>query len=126
MTKKKTQSSSAVGAGIAVVASLAAAAGAYFIYGTKEGAKTKKKVKGWALKAKGELLERIEKMKDVSEDSYKKAVSDVMKKYEKIKAEHGDEVDAVVKELNGYWNHLKKHVRVEAKKIVKKVEKKVK
>lgn len=121
---KKVEKNSGVGAGLAVVATIAAAAGAYFIYGTKEGAKTKKKVRGWALKAKGEVLEKIEKLKDVSEESYNTTVSSVMQKYEKMRAEHGDEIDAVTKELKGYWNHLKKHANP-VKKAVKKVAKKV-
>lgn len=121
---KKVEKSSGVGAGLAVVATIAAAAGAYFIYGTKEGAKTKKKIKGWALKAKGEVLEKIEKLKDVSEESYNNTVATVMQKYEKMRAEHGDEIDAVTKELKGYWSHLKKHMN-DGKKTVKKAVKKV-
>ncbi len=113
---KKIEKSSGVGTGIAVVATLAAAAGAYFIYGTKEGSKTKKKVRSWALKAKAEVLEKIEKAKDVSEDSYNTAVATVMQKYEKMRSEHGDEIDAVTKELKGYWNHLKKHLAPAKKK----------
>lgn len=116
---KKVQKNGAVGAGVAIVASLAAAAGAYFIYGTKEGKKTKKKVRGWALKAKGEVLERLEKLKDVSEDSYRSTVESVMKKYDKLKAEHGDEIDMVTKELYGYWGQLRKHL-APVKKVSKK------
>ncbi len=110
---------SGIGAGLAVVATLAAAAGAYFIYGTKEGAKTKKKVKSWALKAKAEVLEKIEKAKDITEESYNDTVATVMQKYEKMRAEHGDEIDAVTKELKGYWSHLKKHLNP-AKKVAAK------
>jgi hypothetical protein len=119
MTAKK---SGGAGAGLvaAGVAAVAAAAGAYFLYGTKEGAKTKKKVKSWALKAKGEVLEKIEKMKDVSEDSYNGAVASVMDKYKKVMKEHGDDVDAVSKELKGYWGHLKKHLKTHAAKAPKK------
>lgn len=116
---KKSEAKNGVGTGIAVVATLAAAAGAYFIYGTKEGAKTKKKIKSWALKAKAEVLEKIEKAKDISEDSYNQTVATVMQKYEKMRAEHGDEVDAVAKELKGYWKQLKKHL-APVKKVVKK------
>jgi len=119
MTAKK---SSGAGAGLvaAGVAAVAAAAGAYFLYGTKEGAKTKKKVKSWALKAKGEVLEKIEKMKDVSEDSYNGAVASVMDKYKKVMKEHGDDVDVVTKELKGYWGHLKKHLKAHAARAPKK------
>lgn len=116
MVKKE----SGLGKGVAVVATLAAVAGAYFVYGTKEGAKTKKKIKSWTLKAKAELLEKIEKMKDVSEESYGQAVSSVMQKYEKMRAEHGDELDAVAKELKGYWSHFKKHLNPAKKSKAKK------
>lgn len=124
------QKKGGVGAGIAVAAgaaaAVAAAAGAYFLYGTKEGAKTKKKIKAWTLKAKGEVLEKIEKMKDVTEENYNGAVAQVMDKYKKVMKEHGDDVDAVTKELKGYWGHLKKHLNTAAKKGAKVVKKAVK
>lgn len=116
-SKKTTNGGLAVAAGVA--ATIAAAAGAYFLYGTKEGKKTQKKVKGWALKAKGEVLEKIEKMKDVSEDSYNGAVASVMDKYKKTMKDHGDDVEAVKKELHGYWSHLKKHLKTHAGKAKK-------
>ncbi len=117
-SKKSSGNGLAAAAGIAGV--VAAAAGAYFLYGTKEGAKTKKKIKGWALKAKGEVLEKLEKMKDVSEESYNGAVASVMDKYAKVMKEHGDDVAMVKKELHGYWNHLKKHLKASSAKAPKK------
>lgn len=120
MKKSKTKGAvEGLGVAAAIAATVAAAAGVYFIYGTKAGVKTKKKIKSWTLKAKAEVLEKLEKMKDVSEDSYKNTVETVMKKYDTLKAEHGDEVDLVKKELHGYWNHLKKHLN-SVKKVVKK------
>ncbi|MES2059723.1 MAG: hypothetical protein V4438_01700 [Patescibacteria group bacterium] len=117
MQKKNTANSGDLGAKAALAtAAIAAAAGAYFLYGTKEGKKAGKKVKSWALKAKGEVLEKIEKMKDVSEESYNGAVSTVMDKYGKLMKEHGDDVAVVKKELHSYWNHLKKHLKTAAKK----------
>jgi hypothetical protein len=116
---KKIQKGSGLATGVAMVASLAAVAGAYFVYGTKEGVRAKKKIKSWSLKAKAEVLEKMEKMKDVSEDSYKATVANVMQKYEKLRAEHGDDIDTVTKELKGYWNHIKKHIAPK-KKVLKK------
>lgn len=107
--KKKTKKI-AVEAGLAA-ATLAAAAGAYFLYGTKGGKRVRKKIASWSLKAKGEVLEKLEQAKTVSEASYKKAVSEVMAKYKKLKKEHGPEVAAVARELHSYWNHLKKHLK---------------
>ncbi len=118
MTDKK-KGGSGAGLVVAGVAAVAAAAGAYFLYGTKEGAKTKKKIHSWAVKAKGEVLEKIEKMKDVTEDSYNGAVASVMEKYKKLMKDHGDDVEAVTKELKGYWSHLKKHLKAHAGKAKK-------
>ena len=69
-----------------LVAGLAAAgvAAGYFLYGP-EGKKNRKKVKAWAVKAKGEVLEEIEKMKEVSEEGYTAAVDKVANKYGKLK-----------------------------------------
>ncbi len=47
----------AVGVGLGMLAAMSA--GAYYLYGTKEGAKKRVKIRGWALKAKGEMLERL-------------------------------------------------------------------
>ena len=116
MAKKQDNTKKIIAGASVAAAAIAAAAGAYFLYGTKAGAKTQKKVKSWALKAKGEVLEKIEKMKDVSEESYNGAVATVMDKYSKVMKEHGDDVAVVTKELKGYWNHLKKHLNTAAKK----------
>ena len=83
MTKKSTTGTKvAVGAGLATLAAFAAAG--YFLYG-KDGAKNKKKVRGWMLKAKGEILEGVEKLKDITEEQYAVVVDKVGAKYKAIK-----------------------------------------
>ena len=54
MADSKTKKIVGAGVGLAAVA-----AGAHFLYG-KDGATNRKKVRGWALKAKGEMLEKLE------------------------------------------------------------------
>lgn len=121
---KKVVAKKETGVALGIAGAVAAAiAGAYFLYGTKEGSKQRKNIKGWALKAKGEVLEKIENAKDLTEDSYNKTVSTVMKKYDKLKKDHGDEIAVVTKELTSYWNHLQKQF---AKKAPKKSAKKSK
>ncbi len=95
---------------VAVIASIGAIACSYFLYGTKEGAKKRKAIKGWALKAKGEVLEKVESIKDITEEKYVAAVNSVMKKYQNLKEKYGDEADMLSKELTSYWNHMKKHL----------------
>ena len=113
-TKKK---ASGVGVGLAALA--AAAAGAYFLYG-KNGAQNRKKVKGWMLKAKGEVLEQMEKMKDVSQDKYNTVVDRVGDKYKNVKNVDPDEVAQMVKELKGHWSSIMSQIQGKPKKATKK------
>lgn len=96
------------GAGLGIAAALvAAAAGAYYLYG-KNGAKHRKQIKGWALKAKGEVLERIEQMEDVTEGAYHRIIDDVTKQYRKYKEVDNAELADVAIELKKAWNGIKK------------------
>ena len=56
--KKKGMGTGAkVSIGVGVSTAVLAAAGGYFLYGSKNAAKNRKQVKSWALKAKAEVLE---------------------------------------------------------------------
>lgn len=112
-----TQKKVAIGAGLAALA--AAAAGAYFLYGTKEGSKRRAQVKGWMLKMKGEVLDRMEKLKDVSEDTYSEMVDKVARTYEGMKQVDPVEVAALAKTLKGHWSNIRRHITAENKKPVK-------
>lgn len=127
MAKKTNDTEGVSGFGIALAA--AAAAGVYFLYGAKDAKKNRKAVKGWVLKAKGEVLEKMEKVKgEINEENYHKLVDGVMAKYRSIKDAHQEEIDSVVKEMKDHWKNIKKHVASSvvkpAKKAVKKAAKK--
>ena len=93
----------------------AAAAGAYYFYG-KDGAKHRKDLKGWMVKAQGEVMEKIEGLTDLTENSYYQTVNDVMAKYKKLKTITPKELDALTKELKAHWKAIKPHLTVKAKK----------
>lgn len=117
-TSKPNQSTSHTG--IAIIGGLvAAAAGAYFIHGNKAAQKKIKQVKGWALKAKGEVLEKIEKIKAIDEQLYQQAIDAVMAKYQKVKNVDTTELQAVTKELKSQWKNIKRELS-SGKKVVKK------
>lgn len=107
MAQKK-ESGVAMAVGLGALAALSA--GAYFLYGTKEGAKKRVKIKGWMLKAKGEVLEKMESLKDVNEETYNKVLSTVMKKYEGLKNVDQAEVASLVSDLKKHWKSIKKHI----------------
>lgn len=120
MKKKQTNSSKnvAIGAGIAALA-VAGIAGAYFLYG-KNGAKNRKKISAWMLKAKGEVLEKIEALKEINEDIYHSTVDTVTAKYEKLKDTTPAEMALFAKEMKAHWKNIKKDLAPKKKKVAKK------
>lgn len=120
MTTKGKSKSSGVGMGAGIVAVAAAAiAGGYFLYG-KDGAKNRKKIKGWMLKAKGEVLEQMERGKEITEDTYHQVIDKVSQKYQAAKDIDPNELQQLVKEMKGHWRSIKKQLTGTAKKTAKK------
>jgi gamma-glutamylcyclotransferase (GGCT)/AIG2-like uncharacterized protein YtfP len=102
----------------------AAALGAYYLYGAKDAKKNQKKVRGWALRAKGEVLETIEKLEGVDEQKYDQVVDRVSTKYKKLKHVNNSELLALANELKGHWREFAKEAGVSAKKPKRKPAKK--
>ena len=122
MTKKKntggnTGTTLAIGAGL-----VAAAAAGYFLFGP-HAKKNKKQIKSWTLKAKGEVLEKIEKMQDVSKETYAAAVSEVAEKYARIKDITPDEIKAFAGELTRHWGAIARDHAPKKKTVKKTVQK---
>lgn len=128
MAKTSTNTKIAVGTGLAALA--AAAAGAYFLYGSKDGAKKRKQIKSWGLKLKADVLEKLENLEDVSEDTYMKIVDEATKGYKAVKNVDAAELAQVAMELKKHWKSIKRDITPKkvisaAKKTVKKVAAKV-
>jgi len=97
-----------VGAGIAALA--AAAAGAYYLYGSSAGKVNRKAVKSWMLKAKADVMDEMEKMKEVNEGAYKEVIAKVAKKYKDIKNMDQAELASLVGSLQGHWKDIKSEI----------------
>lgn len=102
---KKQPANKTIGIGIAALA--AAAAGAYYLYGSSEGKAHRRKVSSWMLKAKAEVMEEIERMKEVNEGAYKDIITKVAKKYKDVKGMDREELAALVMRLNGHWKDIR-------------------
>ncbi|MFA7193677.1 MAG: hypothetical protein WC087_02055 [Candidatus Paceibacterota bacterium] len=127
MATKKKDNNSGVQAGIGLALAAAAAAGVYFLYGSKDAKKNRKAIKGWALKAKGEVIEKIEQVKgELTEENYHKIVDGVVAKYSKVKTVTEEEVQDLLKDMKGHWKNIKKHTVAAVKPVAKKVAKKTK
>jgi hypothetical protein len=117
--KKNSGPSKAVVAGI--MGLTAAAIGAYYLYGHKDAEKNRAKVKGWMLKAKGEVLDELEKVQDVTESVYMAAVDAVAKRYNELKNIDAADLEIFIKEMKNHWQGIKKTMSSKPAKQVKRV-----
>jgi 6-phosphogluconolactonase (cycloisomerase 2 family) len=113
----------AVGLGIGLTAAAVAAAGTYFLYGSKNAAKNRKAVKSWTLKAKAEVLEKIEQAKEMSQAEYEQLIDTVTTTYAGVQAASKADLAGFKKEMKEHWRSIAKTAapkKKAAKKAVKK------
>jgi hypothetical protein len=90
--------------------------GMYLLYGAENAKKNRKIAKGWMLRAKGEVLDKAEKLKELDKNDYDKMISDVQKKYKKMKNVNAKELAELAKELKGHWDDIEQSFRDDSKK----------
>jgi hypothetical protein len=86
-------------------AMLGAAAALVFVANAQDKAK-RKKMRGWGLRARGEILEKIENTQAITKARYEEIVSQVMRKYEKGKSITEAEVKSLERDLHRSWRHI--------------------
>lgn len=96
-----------VGAGVGMAA--IAAAGAYFLYG-KRGAKNREVIAGWALQMKGEVLEKMESLKEIDQEAYHRLVDKTAQRYGRVKRVSASELKRMTAELKDAWAHISKQL----------------
>lgn len=122
MTKNKKQKSSGVGKALAITAAAAAvAAGAYYFFGPN-AKKHQKKMKGWMLKMKSEVVEKLEEAKEVSEPVYDAIVDKVAASYAQA-GKAKDEVTELAKMLKKDWKGISGSVKKAGKHVVSQAKK---
>lgn len=114
-TMKKQSSHMGTTLGLAGLA-VAGLAGAYFLYG-KNGAKNRKALKTWTLHAKADVIDKLEKAKEVSEETFHKTVDEISAKYgSKMKGINPEDISAFAKELKKHWKDIKSELAPKTKK----------
>jgi hypothetical protein len=105
--KNKTTSNGSGAVKLAVLgASLAGlAASAYFFFGPN-GKKNQKYAKSWAIKMKGDVVEKLEKAKEISEPVYHQIIDMVATKYAKGSKISQIEIDELAKDLKKHWKTM--------------------
>ena len=104
---KKTQSNKGglIIAGVAVAGAIAG----YFLYGP-DGASNRKKVRAWSLKAKADVLEKVEKAKELSREQYNAIVDKATERYAKVQDVSEQELSRLNKELKRYWQTIQAEI----------------
>lgn len=113
-----------IGLGVGLTAAAVAAAGTYFLYGSKGASKNRKVVKSWALKAKAEVLERLEGAKEMSREEYEQLIETVGTTYAQVKEASKMDISTFKKEMKDYWNKIEKTAAPKKKAVKKAVVKK--
>ncbi len=119
MKKKTTKSVSSTVKFVALGASLAVlAATAYFFLGPK-GKKHQRHAKAWAIKMKGDIVEKLERTRDISEPVYHEIIDSVAAEYKKgMKAGH-EEINALAQDLKKHWKTISNSARAVKRDVVK-------
>jgi len=103
-----------IGAGIAALS-----AAAYIMFGPN-GKKNQKALRGWAVKMKGEVIEKLEQAKEITEPVYHSIVDQVQAKYAKLKNVDQDELEEIVADIRKHWKSLEKEAKAKMKSPSKK------
>ena len=96
-----------IGAGIGLAA--LAAAGTYFLYG-KRGAKNREAIAGWALQLKGQVLEKMEKLKHINQKAYNEIVDETVERFGRAKEVGAAELKVVASDLKNGWTVIEKEL----------------
>lgn len=105
-------------AGLIAGVSAALAAGAVYFYGP-EGDRHRKKFRGWMLKTKGDVLERLEEAEKVSKEKYDEFVDAAVAEYAERKAETEAEVELLREELKSEWKTIKQQAQEKGEQLQK-------
>ena len=95
--------------GTATAAAAGIAAGIYLLSG-KHGAKNRKKLKGWAIKARKEIAYELKRLKKIDQKAYETIIHGVAKRYKSLKDVSPQEVEKTAKQLKGDWKRMHKHL----------------
>lgn len=131
--KNKTKNNSSAAKTAFVGATLAGlAAAGYFLLGSKND-KNQQHAKAWAVKMKADVIEKLEKAREISEPVYHEIIDAVAAVYEKGNKADREDISALTQDLKKHWQTLvnsaqtvKREIAKEAGKTVKQVGKSVK
>jgi hypothetical protein len=105
--QKKASNAKAVKLAVIGASLAGVAATAYFFFGPK-GKKHRQHAKAWAIKMKGDVVEKLEQAKEITEPIYHEIIDSVSKDYTTGKKAGKAEIDAMAKDLKKHWTSISK------------------
>jgi hypothetical protein len=115
----KKQTSSAAGKILALGASVAALGAATYYFFGAEGKKHQKNFKGWMIKMKADIIEKIEDAEEVTETLYHKIIDEVAVAYEKTGKVSKEEATLYADILKKQWKNIVASTKKPVKRIAK-------
>lgn len=88
---------------------VSAVAGVIYLYG-RDGRQRRKRVRGWMLQMKGEIMERLTRLEEVSKDKYKQIIDKVSSQFAQQKRVHQEDIDRIRERLKGHWSDIREAV----------------
>ena len=110
VAKRKKGKNSKGGLGLDAVfagAAAAASAGAYYLYGPK-GVRHRKQLRGWMLKASGEVMEKTERLKEIDRKTYEDILRQMETKYRKVRSIDNKDIAKLKRDLKAQWKHVER------------------
>ena len=105
------------------------AATAYFFFGPK-GKKRREHARAWTIKMKGEVVEKLEAAREITEPIYREIIDSVAKDYKKGRKASQPEIAALAADLKKHWKSMsklavaaKREVARDAKRVAKSAKK---
>jgi hypothetical protein len=121
----KKQTNAAVGKIVALGASVTALGAATYYFFGPEGKKHQKNFKGWMIKMKADIVEKIEDAGEVTETVYHKIIDEVSDAYAKTGKVSKEEIAVYADLLKKQWVGVVKSTKKPVERIVKEAIKKV-
>lgn len=122
MKKSNGAKLSNVGIGLAGLA-----ATAYFFLGPK-GKKNQSSVKSWVIKMKGDVVEKLEQARDITEPVYKEIIDTVAARHKKVMKNNEAEIAELAQDLKKHWRTISQSAKTtkngvvsDSKKLVKEI-----
>lgn len=96
----------------------AAAVGAVYLYG-KNKQRVQQRLRGWVLKIKGEVMERVAESESLTREEYEDIVDSAVDKYKQKKQQASERFEQIRHDLKSQWEEIHEEISQHAEAVTK-------